>query len=44
MDLVDAPKTTFISNHGNYYYNVVPFGLKNAGATNKGHMEVIILK
>lgn len=24
MDLMDMPKTTFMSNHGNYYYNVLP--------------------
>lgn len=28
MDLINAPKATFISNHGSYYYNVMPFGLK----------------
>lgn len=24
MDPLDAPKTTFMLNHGNYYYNVMP--------------------
>lgn len=33
MDPLDAPKTTFTLNDGNYYYNVMPFGLKNASAT-----------
>lgn len=33
MDPLDAPKTIFISNHCNYYYNVTPFGLKNTRAT-----------
>lgn len=31
MDLVDVPKTTFIFNHGKYYYSVMLFGLKNVG-------------
>lgn len=33
MNLVDASKTTFMSNHGNYYYNALPFDLKNTSAT-----------
>lgn len=33
MDPLDAPKTTFMSNQGNYYYNVLPSGLKNVGVT-----------
>lgn len=28
MEPFYAPKTTFMSNQGNYYYNVTPFGLK----------------
>ena len=29
----DMEKTTFITECGTYYYRVIPFGLRNAGAT-----------
>ncbi|GAU16655.1 hypothetical protein TSUD_326050 [Trifolium subterraneum] len=33
MHPMDAQHTTFMSNTCNYFYNVMPFDLKNAGAT-----------
>ena len=33
MDPNDQEKTSFITAQGTYYYRVMPFGLKNAGAT-----------
>ena len=33
MEPSDAPKTMFRMPFGNYYYKVMPFGLKYAGAT-----------
>ena len=34
----DREKTAFISTDANYHYTVMPFGLKNAGATNQQMM------
>lgn len=28
MSLADAPKTTFVIDRNNYYYEVMPFGIK----------------
>lgn len=39
MDPLDAPKTTLMSNNWNYYYNVMPFRLKNTRAINQRLME-----
>ena len=33
MSSKDAEKTAFCTPIGNFYYSVMPFGLKNAGAT-----------
>ena len=35
------PKTVFMLDHGNYYYNVMPFGLKNVGATHHQLMDEV---
>jgi len=44
MDPLDAPKTTFVTNNRNYHYEVIPFGLKNVGATFQRSMDTIFTK
>jgi len=37
----DKEKTTFITEEANFYYEVMPFGLKNVGATNQRLMDKV---
>ena len=41
MAAKDAKKTAFRTPIRNFYYTVMPFGLKNAGATNQRTMTAI---
>ncbi|CAJ2631771.1 unnamed protein product [Trifolium pratense] len=41
MAVADREKTAFMTDSGNYYYNVMPFGLKNAGATYQRMMNKV---
>jgi hypothetical protein len=37
----DKMKTTFMTESGNYYYNVIAFGLQNTGATYQRMMNKV---
>ncbi|MCH80183.1 gag-pol polyprotein [Trifolium medium] len=39
MNVLDAPRTAFMSNTCNYHYKVMPFCLKNVGATYQRLMD-----
>ena len=41
MSTNDAKKTAFRTSIGNFYYTVMPFGLKNADATYQRTMTVM---
>ena len=41
MVMSDKHCTVFMINSGNYYYNVMPFGLKNAEATYQQMMNKV---
>lgn len=42
MNRIDAPKPIFKSNHDNFYYNVMPFSLKNVGGTYQRLMNAML--
>ena len=41
MEKMDKKYTTFMTESRNYYYNVMPFGLKNVGATYQRMMKKV---
>lgn len=43
MNLTDAPKTKFMTYINKYYYEVMPFGLKNEGAIYQRLMNMVFL-
>ena len=44
MDPDDQEKTSFVTGQGTYCYCVMPFGLKNAGATYQRHLNRMFQK
>lgn len=44
MHSEDVEKIAFITEHGTYYYTVMPFGLKNGGATFQLMMACVFKK
>lgn len=41
MSPTDAPKTAFMTGRSNYYYEVMPFSLKNSGVTYQHLMDTV---
>lgn len=41
MSPVDEEKTTFMTGWANFCYTMIPFGLKNSGATYQRLMDII---
>ncbi|MCI80190.1 hypothetical protein A2U01_0101461, partial [Trifolium medium] len=41
MAKADMEKTAFMIESGNYYYNIMPFGLKNVGAAYQRMMNKV---
>jgi hypothetical protein len=44
MSAADAPHTAFMTNTCNYFYKVMPFGLKNVGATYQRLMDRVFAR
>ena len=42
MDKMDKKYMTFMTELGNYYYNIIPFSLKSAGATCQRMMNKVV--
>lgn len=43
MDPLVASKTAFFSSHRSYYYNSMPFSIKNVGATYQRLIDVVFV-